>query len=267
MESRGKDIVWFDVETTGVNTSTDRIIQIYLHKTDSLGNHIDSFETYVNPQGVKSRPDAIEKHGITDEFLEDYPPFSHFADKIIEFIGDNNLGGYNIQKFDIPILMEELMRCGKVFSYRNRAIIDPLKILYTLEPRDLGSVYKRFTGKDLEGAHDAREDVVGTVEIFQSQRKYFGDQLPESIEELHDLINEDQKSQLDLAGMFKITEKEGEKSVIFGFGKYAKRPVNDVFQIEPGYFDWIANKSNFPTETKIICRKLTDRLKAGPINI
>lgn len=252
------EVVWFDVETTGVNTSTDRIIQIFLLKTDYEGNELGSYKTYINPQGVKSRPEAMEKHGIRDEDLLEYDHFGVFADEILEFIGDSDLGGYNIMKFDIPILMEEFMRFGKVFNYRNRAIVDPLNILYALEPRDLGSVYKRFVGKELNNAHDAEADVLGTVEIFKKQKKYFS--LPETAKDLDLLINPNRNEYLDLAQRFKVVEDKG---VVIAFGKYNDRLVKDVYQLDPGYFDWIINKGQFSTETKIIARKIIDKLKQG----
>lgn len=250
-----KNIVWFDVETTGLDMLNDRIIQIYLCKTDFEGNVIAEFQTYVNPDGVKSHPNAIEKHGITDEFLLDYDKFSYIAPEINEFIGDCDLGGYNIVNFDIPFLMEELMRAGIVFNYRGRNILDPLTIYRKSEPRDLGSAYKKFTGKTLEGAHDAANDVLATIEIFNAQKSVYD--LPSSATEIDKIFNEGKDDYLDLGRKFKlVVSEEGVKQVYMTFGKYKDRLVSDVVSMDPNYIDWIINKGQFSSETKIICKKL-----------
>ena len=120
-----KNIVWFDLETTGISTTSDRIIEICMIKTDFDGNEIEKYHELINPGDVKMRPEAQDKHGITPEMLEGKPTFEEIASEINDFIGDCDLGGYNALFFDVPFLAEEFMRCGIIFNHRGRAVMDP----------------------------------------------------------------------------------------------------------------------------------------------
>lgn len=254
-------IVWFDLETTGIKIATDRIIEICMIKTDLEGNEIASYYSLVNPgPGVESSQAAIDKHGITKEMLEDCDSFDFIAQSVVDFIGDSHLGGYNVIFFDIPMLVEELMRSGIVFNYRNRSIIDPYLIYTKYEGRTLEAAYKKYTGKILENAHRAENDIRATMEIFDAQKKLY--EMPDSLAEIDAEVNEPMKNRVDLNGKFKFAEIDGKKEIIFSFGKYEGRPFREVFEKDQRYLEWLIDKGEFPTETKIIAKKIMNRMKA-----
>lgn len=258
-----KSIVWFDLETTGVNTATDRIIEICMIKTDLEGNEISSFYSLVNPgPGIEWRQEAIDKHGITPDMLEDQDRFEFIAKEVLDFIGDSNLGGYNALYFDIPMLTEEFMRAGLVFDHRSKAVIDPFLIYSKYERRDLSTAYKKYTGKTLEGAHRAEADIRATMEIFQAQQKLYD--MPQTPEEIDQVVNESRKTQVDLGGKFKFADVNGKKEVIFNFGKWAGKSFRQVYVEDARYIEWMIDKGEFAKETKIIARKLLEKLKAEP---
>jgi DNA polymerase-3 subunit epsilon len=256
-----KSIVWFDLETTGVNTATDRIIEICMIKTDFEGNEISSFYTLVNPgPGIEWRQEAIDKHGITPDMLEDQDRFEYIAKEVMDFIGDSDLGGYNALYFDIPMLTEEFMRAGLVFNPRGKAVIDPFLIYSKYERRDLSTAYTKYTGKTLDGAHRAEADIRATMEIFQAQRKLYD--MPGSAAEIDQAVNESRQTQVDLSGKFKFAEINGKKEIIFNFGKWAGKPFKEVYEADSRYIEWMIDKGEFAKETKIIARKLIEKLKA-----
>ena len=254
-------VVWFDVETTGVNVVLDRIIEISLVKTTTEGEVISTYESLVNPGGVESRPEALEKHGITQEMLRDAPQFSQIAKEIVDFIGDSDLAGYNALRFDIPILVEELYRAGIPFNHRGRAIIDPFRIMSHYEPRDLGSTYKRLTGRDLEGAHRAQADVEATIEIFAAQRRLYP-AMSDNIADIDREVNDLRADQVDLAGKLKFAEVNGKREIVFNFGKWQGVPFRQVYEEDRRYIEWLVDKGEFSQETKIIAKKLLARMQS-----
>lgn len=248
-------IAWIDLETTGVDTTQDRIIEICIIKTDLELNEIDRFYSLVNPEGKKSRPDAIDKHGITDESLLDKPTFKDLAGEIKEFITGCAFGGYNIVYFDLPVLVEEFIRAKMLIPYRKVPIIDPYRIILNQEPRDLTSIYKRFTGKDLEDAHSAEADIRASIEIFGKQNEYYD--LPKTLQGLDDLNNRD--AVVDLSKKFKINE---DKEIIFNFGKHKGKTFKDVFEEDVQYIEWIIDGAdNFSLETRVIAKKLLKKIR------
>ena len=255
-----KSIVWFDLETTGVNTVTDRIIEICLIKTDLKGNEISKFYSLVNPgSDIEIKPEAFAKHGISKEDLEDQDGFGFIASEVLSFIGDSYLGGYNILYFDIPMLVQEFLRAGVVFEYRDRPVIDPFLIYTKYEPRNLESVYKRLTGKDLEGAHRAENDILATIEIFDRQREIY--ELPNTIEELDSFVNESRKDMVDISGKLKFAEVDGKREIVFNFGKWKGVSFRRVFEKDKNYIEWMYDKGEFSKDTKIIVKKLLDRCR------
>ena len=258
---KAKSIVWFDLETTGVNTATDRIIEICMIKTDLDGNETDRFYSLVNPgPNVEWRQEAIDKHGITPDTLEDQNRFEYIAKEVVDFIGDSDLGGYNALYFDIPMLTEELMRAGIVFNHRSRAVIDPFLIYSKYERRDLSTAYTKYTGKTLEGAHRAENDIRATMEIFQAQRKLYD--MPQTVEEIDKVVNESRQTQVDLSGKFKFAEINGKREIIFNFGKWNGKPFREVYETDSRYIEWMIDKGEFSKETKIIARKLLEKMRA-----
>lgn len=255
-----KSIVWFDLETTGVNTATDRIIEICMIKTDFEGNEISSFYSLVNPgPEVEWRQEAIDKHGITSSDIKDQDKFEYIAREVVDFIGDSHLGGYNALYFDIPMLTEELMRAGIVFNHRKHAVLDPFIIYSKYERRDLSTAYAKYTGKTLEGAHRAEADIRATMEIFQAQRSLYD--MPSTPEEIDKVVNESRQNQVDLGGKFKFAEVNGKREIVFNFGKWSGKPFREVYEADARYIEWMIDKGEFAKETKIIARKLVEKMK------
>jgi DNA polymerase-3 subunit epsilon len=255
-----KNIVWFDLETTGISTTSDRIIEICMIKTDFNGNEIETYNQLVNPGNVEMRAEAEEKHGISLEMLKDKPTFEMIASEINDFIGDSDLGGYNALYFDVPFLCEEFMRCGIAFNHRSRAVMDPFLIYSNYEKRDLTNTYKKYTGKDLEGAHRAEADVRATMEIFQVQRELYS--MPQTAEEIDKEVNTRRADQVDLGSKLKFAEVDEKRTIVFNFGKHKGKPFKEVFENDFNYLTWIIEKGEFSKELKIILTKLIVKFKA-----
>jgi DNA polymerase III subunit epsilon len=256
-----ESIVWFDLETTGVNIVTDRIIEICLIKTDFEGNEISRFYSLVNPgPNVQFSQGAIDKHGITPDMLEDQNSFNFIAPEVLNFIGDSHLGGYNILYFDVPLLVQEFMRAGIVFNHRGRSIIDPFLIYSKYESRNLETAYKKYTGKTLDNAHRAENDIIATMEIFEAQKKLYD--MPQTPQEIDEVVNTSRKDQVDLSGKFKFAEVNGKREIIFNFGKWDGKTFKEVFEADQRYIEWIIDKGEFTKETKIIAKKMMEKLKA-----
>jgi len=252
-----KNIVWFDLETTGISTASDRIIEICMIKTDFDGNEIEKYHELINPGDVQMRPEAQDKHGISPEMLEGKPTFEEIASEINDFIGDCDLGGYNALFFDVPFLAEEFMRCGIIFNHRGRAVMDPFLIYSNYEKRDLTNAYKKYTGKTLEGAHRADVDIKATMEIFQKQRELYN--MPNTAEEIDKVVNTRRADQVDLGGKLKFAEVGGKRTIVFNFGKNKGKPFKEVFEMDSRYIDWIIDKGEFSKELKVICKKLVEK--------
>jgi DNA polymerase-3 subunit epsilon len=246
-----RPVVFFDVETTGLDLVNDRIIELCMIKVHPDGQQQKWYSKF-NPEGRLSRPEAIEKHGITDEELLDEDRFQFFATHIHEFIEGCDLGGYNILRFDLPILSEEFLRSGIAFNYRNHRIIDSYLILAKMEPRSLESVYERMFGEKMENVHSAEADIEATIRVFQKQAEIYDLQSVETIEK----ISIDKENMADLGGKFKL--KDGK--ILFNFGKYLSKDVKEVYESDSGYFDWLLRADGFSRETKIIVGKILKRL-------
>lgn len=262
MENR--DIVWFDLETTGVNTAKDRIIEICLIKTDSEGNEKDKFYSLINPgPDIQMRDEAEEKHGISLDSLQSKKLFKEIAKDVYYFIKDCDLGGYNALFFDIPMLVEEFMRAGILFNHREVNVIDPFLIYSTYEKRDLSTAYTKYTGKTLEGAHAAEVDIRATMEIFKAQQELYD--MPKTAKEIDDRVNKSRKDLVDLNGKFKFSEINSKREIVFNFGKWKGTSFKEVFEKDSRYFEWMINKGEFSKETKIIAEKLYEKMRTEKI--
>lgn len=238
MTSDNKYIIFFDLETTGLDFKNDRIIQIGMIKTDKQFNVINIVEQKINPCGIKSQPDAFEKHKITDEELIYYPDFSTVADTILEFMKNCDLGGHNIVKFDIPFLMAEMNRCGKVFSIEKRSIYDTKIMDNHYNYRDLEHIYLDYFGK-VEipcTAHDAICDAQLSADICKAMVSKHNPTQTEL-----DTINGN-FTRIDIAGFFVFNDK---MQVCIGKGKYAGKQIELV---NSSYFLWMIEQ-DLPTET------------------
>jgi DNA polymerase III subunit epsilon len=262
-----KDLVFFDLETTGLSTSKDRIVQIGLIKHFSDGREPLERKRLINPE-IPISEEATKLHGITNEMVKNEPTFKQVAKALSELIGDADLCGFNSNRFDIPMLIEEFYNSGVKFDMTDRKTIDVWKIFQKMEPRNLKTAYKFYCGKDLEGAHDAFNDVRATVEVLEAQLdKYKGVNSEESdgtvIEEpvkndmniLHDFTNF--PGRMDYSSKF-LKNEDG--VVIFNFGKYQNQSVVDVIQSNPTYYDWFM-KAEFTIDSKKTLERIMEKYR------
>ena len=231
-----KPIVWFDLETSGVSTEEDRIVEIACLKINPDGTR-ETKVTLINPE-ILIPLEASNVHGITNETVKDAPKFKQIAISLREWFKDCDLGSYNGNNFDIPLLSAELVRAGLEPIDWNPNLLDALSLYRNLFPNTLSDVYKRLTGKELEGAHSALSDVEATFEIAEILTR---DLEQQTIEEI-DLMLQADKIRVDLAGKL---YKDNEGVVRYAFGKDVNKSVKD----EPGFAKWMLNNS-FPQETK-----------------
>ena len=243
-----RPIAFIDLETTGVSLSTDRIVEIAIIKL--LPDDTRQVKRkLINPQ-MPIPKSSTDIHGITDEMVKDAPTFKQVANEVKVYIENCDLGGYNSNRFDIPILMEEFLRVGLEIDLSKRKMVDVQHIFYTMEPRTLTAAYKFFCEKELVDAHSAEADVSATIDVFLAQLKRYGN-LGNSVESVLSVIGEDKI--VDYARRFGFDDKGVE---IFNFGKHKGRPVADVLKAEPQYYDWMM-RGDFPLHTK---QKLTEIL-------
>ncbi|HEX7413153.1 MAG TPA: 3'-5' exonuclease [Bacteroidia bacterium] len=265
MLNLSKPLVFIDLETTGTNPASDRIIDAALLK--ALPDGTTETKTWrVNP-GVPI-PEATTKiHGITNEDVVDAPLFAVVAPTLLDFIGSADLGGYNSTRFDIPLLIEECMRAGFDFDLKNRKLIDAQHIFYMMEPRNLGAAYKFYCNKKLENAHSAEADITATYEVLLAQiEKYKDVQIEtkngELITPIHNNINllaahTNDNRAVDLVGRIVLNHKGIE---VFNFGKYKDKPIEEVFKKEPSYYHWMM-QGDFTHYTKKIITQIMLRTK------
>lgn len=251
-----KPICFFDLETTGTDISKDRIVEISIYKVFPNGNK-ESKTWLVNPE--RTIPlQTIAFHGITDEKVANEPTFKQLAHQIYNIIKDSDLAGYNSDRFDIPLLAEEMLRAGVDFDMKNRVSVDVQTIFHKKEERTLSAAYKFYCGQVLENAHTAAADTLATYEILKSQLDRYDD-LENDMKSLSEYTT--RKITVDFAG-FIVIDKDGDEA--FAFGKHKGAKVNEVLEKEPGYFSWIQN-ADFPLYTKkvltaIKLRKLNNKL-------
>jgi DNA polymerase-3 subunit epsilon len=234
-------IVFFDLETTGINVASDRIVEISWLKIMPGGN-VSSYTQLINPT-IPIDPKATEVHGITDEDVRDQPTFKEIARNLARELEGCDLAGYNSNKFDIPLLAEEFLRADVDFDMSKRKFIDVQVIFHKMEQRTLSAAYRFYCKKTLEDAHSAEADTLATYEILKAQLDRY-DELENSIEFLSGFST--QNRNVDFAGRIILNEEDVE---VFNFGKYKGEPVEAVLQKDPGYFGWILN-GDFPLYTK-----------------
>ncbi|WP_339610359.1 3'-5' exonuclease [uncultured Planktosalinus sp.] len=251
-----KPICFFDLETTGTNIATDRIVEISILKVFPNGNK-ESHTWKVNPE-MPIPPVVTSIHGITDEMVANEPTFSELAPKVYTLIKDSDLGGFNSNRFDIPLLAEELLRAGVDFEMKNTLSVDVQTIFHKMEKRTLEAAYKFYCDKDLINAHSAEADTIATYEVLEAQIERY-----ETLENNTKFLAQfsSHKKFADFAGFIGF-DKQGNE--VFAFGKHRGNKVEDVLENEPGYFGWLLN-ADFPLYTKKILtgiklRKLNNKL-------
>ena len=249
-----KPICFFDLETTGTNPGKDKIVEIAVLKID-INNQKKEMVWRVNPE-CPIPEEASSVHGITDEMVKDQPIFKQISKEIYNFIEGCDLGGYNIDKFDLPLLVEEFIRSGiDVSSFVKVKTVDVQTIFFKKEPRDLSSALKFYCNKDHGNAHTALDDTIATYEVLLSQLDKYDDLEP-SVDFLSTLTRRNKN--IDFAGRI-IEDDNGD--AIFNFGKHKGKKVKEVLTEEKGYYSWMMN-SDFPEYTK----KVITQVKLGLTN-
>ncbi|OWK98905.1 3'-5' exonuclease [Kaistella haifensis DSM 19056] len=247
-----KPLCIFDLETTGTNVAKDRIVEICILKVNPDASR-ESKTWLVNPEMLIPK-ESTAVHGITDEDVKNAPKFKEIAPKIMEMIAGSDLGGFNSNRFDVPLLAEELLRSGIDFDLSKFKLVDAQTIFHKMEPRNLTAAYKFYCKKELENAHSAEADVLATFEVLDAQVAHY-EELPNDIAALSEFSFHTKFA--DLAGMIHFDEEHQE---IFAFGKYKGQRVKDVFQKDLGYYGWIQS-ADFPLYTKKILTGIQLRSK------
>ena len=266
-----KPIVFFDLETTGVVVGHDHIVEICLHKVMPDGT-TDTRVERVRPVDQNGKTVHIPEfttaiHGISDADVKDKPTFKELAPSLKEYIGDADLAGYNSNKFDVPLLVEEFLRAGIDFDLKERHCVDVQNIFHQMEQRTLVAAYKFYCGKDLENAHSAAADTIATYEVLMAQLdRYQGVDYKERSGKVSQPVVNDMaalsrftaNSQwADLVGHIGYDARHRE---VFNFGKHKGKTVEEIFEQEPSYYDWMM-KSDFPLSTKKLITEIWNRKK------
>ncbi|MFN8164866.1 MAG: exonuclease domain-containing protein [Bacteroidia bacterium] len=236
-----RPLAFIDLETTGVNVGADRIVEIAILKIFPNGTR-DSRVYRVNPT-IPIPEESSRIHGIYDKDIANSPTFKEISKELNTILGDCDLAGYNSNKFDIPLLIEEFTRCDIHFDLANRKLIDVQNIFHKMEQRTLSAAYKFYCDKDLTNAHTAEADTLATFEVLLAQLGKY-----ESLKNDVDYLSQFSSvtKNVDLAGRIVYNDK-GEE--VFNFGKYKGKPVQEIFETEPSYYDWMM-KGDFATNTK-----------------
>ena len=248
-------IIFFDLETTGLDIAKDRIVELCYIRVEPNGNE-EAKSMRINPE--RHIPEVASKvHGIYDEDVKDCPTFKQVAKTLWQTFEGCDLAGFNSNKFDIPMLVEEFMRAGVDVDLSKRKLVDVQNIYHKLERRTLIAAYKYYCGKDLENAHSALADTQATYEVLQAQLDKYPDELQNDIQFLADYSKV--SNNIDFAGRF-VYDEDGTELV--NFGKYKGKPVKEVLQKDPGYYGWVM-QSDFTMNTKQVLTKLRFKYAAG----
>ncbi len=262
-----KPIAFFDLETTGVNVASDRIVEISILKVMPDGTK-EIKTKRINPT-IPIPIQSSEVHGIYDKDVENEPTFKAIAKSLADFLKDCDLAGYNSNKFDIPVLVEEFLRADVDFDLKNRRFVDVQNIFHQMEQRTLKAAYKFYCGKDIKNAHSAQADIEATYEVFLAQLdRYDGVEIEDKkgnkiipvkndVKALHDFTNINKNA--DLAGRIVFNENGVE---VFNFGKHMGKPVEQVLKEEPSYYAWMMN-GDFPLYTKKVLTEIKLRSAFG----
>lgn len=255
--SLSRPIIFFDLETTGTNAATDRIIEISLVKILPEGRR-DTWTQRLNP-GMPIPPESSEVHGIRDEDVQDKQSFRQIAKELWAWMKNCDLGGYNVARFDLPLLVEEFLRADVSVDFGNSRVIDAQKIFFKMEQRTLQAAYRFYCSKTLENAHSAEADTLATIEVLEAQVDRYPE-LNNDVESLHEFLREEEPY-VDYAQRLK---RKANGEVVFNFGKYIGRNVEEVFSKEPSYYDWMM-KADFSLHTKQKISEIFNHMKLGKL--
>ncbi|MFB2771613.1 exonuclease domain-containing protein [Pelatocladus sp. BLCC-F211] len=260
-----RPLAFIDLETTGKDIAKDRIVQIAILKVFPDGSE-DIKALIINPT-VSIPPAASKVHGIYDEDVINSPTFAQVAHNLATFIGDSDIGGYNSNKFDIPLLLGEFFRADIDFKLEGRNLIDVQTIFHKMEPRNLKAAYKFYCNKDLVGAHDAANDIRATYEVLKAQLQHYENvayedndgnisyPIQNNLEELSSF------TPINLLDPTNKVVYDDQKREIFNFGKHEGKTLFQVFsRDEPSYYDWMMNKGDFSVFTKKVIKKVWESI-------
>ena len=240
-------LLFFDIESTGLNVATDRIVEISAVKVFPDG-HTEVKTRRINPT-IPISEESRRIHGISDEDVKDCPTFQQIAKSLAQWMTGCDIAGYNSLKFDIPMLAEEFLRAGVSFDFRKRKLVDVQNIFHKMEQRTLSAAYKFYCHKDLENAHSAQADTMATYEILMAQL----DRYPDLQNDVHFLADFSTKTRFaDYAGRIVYNDKD---IPVFNFGKHKGKPVTEVLRAEPSYYAWMMN-GDFTLDTKNILTEI-----------
>ncbi len=255
-----KPIAFFDIESTGTNVVKDRIVEICIYKVMPDGTSETKLRR-INPT-IPIPPEVTAIHGITNEDIANEPTFKQISKSLNDFLKDCDLAGYNSNKFDVPMLIEEFLRSGIDFNLQNRKLVDVQNIFHKMEPRTLKAAYKFYCGKELVDAHTAEADTIATYEILVSQIERYKNTeytdndgkvskpIQNNINALYEFSYNHRN--VDLVGHI-VFNAQGKES--FNFGKHKGKTVEQVLKKEPQYYDWIMN-ADFPLYTKNVLKEI-----------
>ncbi|MBI4063851.1 MAG: 3'-5' exonuclease [Elusimicrobia bacterium] len=246
-----RPIVFFDLEATGLDTNTDRIVEIALVRLDPDGKE-EVWTQRVNPE-ISIPPEAAAIHGISDHDVKDAPFFKKIAPRVAELFNGADLAGYNLLKFDIPLLARELERAGLSLRMEARRVVDVMKIFQKKESRDLAAAYQFYCKKKLEGHHGAQADAVAAKDIFLAQMEKYPD-LPRDVEGLHGYCTATDARFVDNEG--KLFWRYGRAH--FSFGKYKSRSLEEIARVDRDYLAWLMEAEKTSPELAAICRNALD---------
>ncbi len=251
-----RPLVFFDLETTGLNVVTDRIIQLAAMRFEPGGGEPTRLMRFVNPgMPIPAASSAI--HGINDERVAHEPSFEDILREVDDFFADADVAGYNISRFDLPLLMEEFARAGKHFDMQDRRKVDVQDLFFRMEPRTLAGAVRFYCGEEMTDAHDAMADTEASVRVLARQLERYGAEgkLVAEVDHLHKLA--ERPGQLDSTNRLKLDDA-GE--VVFNFGKYQGQQVRSIFAKEPSYYRWIQER-DFGVEVKQITREVWESMR------
>jgi DNA polymerase-3 subunit epsilon len=237
-------LVFFDLETTGIDPARDKIVEVAMVRVEPSGAR-RSVTHRVNP-GRPIPKEATAIHGIGDDDVRDAPPFSAIAAELIALLDRADLAGFNVRRFDLPLLERELRDCDYDLAARGRRVIDVMTIFHRKEPRDLSAAVRFFLARDHAGAHGAAADIEATVEVLDAQLARYED-LPRDVEGLDRWLNPQAADAVDRQGKFVVREGE----VVFAFGKLRGRALREVARVERDYLEWIL-RQDFPEDARAL---------------
>ncbi len=246
-------LLFFDIESTGLNVATDRIVEICAVKVMPNGDQ-EIKTRRLNPT-IPISPEAQAVHGISNEDVKDCPKFKEIAKSLAQWMAGCDIAGYNSLKFDIPLLAEEFLRAGVEFDFRKRHLIDVQNIFHKMEQRTLSAAYKFYCQKDLENAHSAEADTLATYEILKAQLDRYPETLKNDVTMLADFSTRSRF--VDYAGRIILNDKD---QPVINFGKHKGKLVEDVLRLEPSYYAWIMN-GDFTLDTKKVLTDIKLKMK------